>query len=83
MRIKAFYIYLMIIVISLSIIGACVYYLLDGFDEIVVYDMKGESRIVVGKHFIGKSTDRSINKYFTDSRNLILDTSIMGTTFKI
>ena len=79
MKIKAFHIYLVTIFISLSVIATSIYYLLDGFDEIVVYELEGENRIVVGKHFIGKSTDRTINKYFTESRKLILDSAIIGT----
>ena len=79
MKIKAFYIYVIIIFISVSVIGTSAYYLLGGFDEIVVYEMEGESRIVVGRRFIGKPTHRYVNKYFAESRNLILDRAINGT----
>ncbi len=79
MKIRSFHVYVMIIIVSLLVITTSAYYLLGGFEEVVVYELEGNSRIVVGKHFVGKQTDRTVNDYFTESRDLILDSAIIGT----
>ncbi len=80
---KPIHYYIIIIVFSLSVIGVSLYYLLGGFEEIRVYKLPGESKIVVGKHFIGKQTHRDIRKYFNEAQQLVLDSAIMGTLVRI
>lgn len=82
MKVKLF-LYLLTIAASLAIIGGSVYYLLGGMKKVVVYDLPGEQKIVAGKPFQGRITERAIQDHFYKARRLVLDSAIRGTLTQI
>ena len=71
--------YIGIIVISMVIITASVYYLLGGTDKVEVFQLPAEQKIIVGKAFQGRPTDPTIERNFLAARRLLLDSAIIGT----
>jgi hypothetical protein len=74
-----FYLYLSIGILSLFIAGTSIYYLLGGFEEVRVYELSGANKVIVGRSFTGRQNSPVIEKYFTESKALILDSAIIGT----
>jgi hypothetical protein len=82
MRTKLF-LYSLIIVVSLSIIAGSSYYLMGGMDEVIVYELPGEQKIIVGQEFTGRYTDKTIADQFYSARRLVLDSAIRGTLVQV
>ena len=79
MKPKPIPIYVSLILFFITIIITSVYFLLGGFEEVKVYEMAGEERLVAGRHYIGPSSSKIIKTYFEESRALVLDSAIHGT----
>ena len=80
---KKILVYLLIIAASISTIAGCAYYLMGGMDEVIVYELPGEQKIIVGQEFKGRHTDKKIAEHFYDSRKLVLDSAIRGTLVQV
>ncbi len=66
------------ITILLIVIGSSVYYLLGGFTEIVVYEVPGERRNIVGKYFQGYYSHPDLEDIWSECRRRIVDGSLDG-----
>ena len=82
MRVKLA-LYSFIILISLTIIAGSSYYLMGGMDEVIVYKLPGEQKIIVGQEFRGRYTDKRIAEQFYSVRKLVLDSAIRGTLVQV
>ncbi|MDH5609288.1 MAG: hypothetical protein OEY56_07390 [Cyclobacteriaceae bacterium] len=82
MKIPASYFYKGIILVSVAVIAWSVHYLygiLGGYEKVTVYEIEGTSRVVIGKSFIGRQTDPTIERYFSECREMISSHSVNGT----
>jgi hypothetical protein len=71
------------ILLSLSILGGCVYYWLGGTDPVHVYRLEHKDKVIVGNFFQGRQTSKTIHEHFTTSRKLLLDSAVIGTLAQI
>ena len=74
--------YAVIIFFSILIMTFCVHYvytLLGGYQEVVVYHLGADHRLVVGRSFSGRQTSKTIEEYYTESRAMVLDSTLKGT----
>lgn len=76
---RARYLYLSLIVIFLAIIISSVFYILGGFDEIKVYVLDPESRVVVGKQFNTRYTSTAPRDFGIYCRELLENNELEGT----
>ena len=83
MSLSSNYIYVVVLAVSLIIIGLCVHFLKGGFDDIAIYELEGERKVVVGKQFSGKVNNSQITAHFQSAQQLILDSAILGTLVRI
>ena len=71
-----------VILSSILIITFCVHYVythLGGYEEVVVYPLGADHRLVVGRAFSGRQTSKTIEEYYTESRTMVLDSVLKGT----
>ncbi len=67
-----------LITVLLVIIGSSIYYLLGGFKEVVVYELQGERRNIVGKYFKGYYAHPELEDIWNECRNRIQGGSLTG-----
>ncbi len=74
--------YAFIIFFSILIMTFCVHYVytfLGGYQEVVIYHLGADHRLVVGRFFSGRQTSKTIEEYYTESRAMVLDSTLKGT----
>lgn len=71
-------IYLTIIVTLLLLVSGLTYYGLGGFDELEVYEFEGGERTVIGKHYIGRFTNKETRAFMLEARELIESEQLKG-----
>ena len=74
--------YAVIIFFSILIMTFCIHYVytfLGGYQEVVVYHLGADHRLVVGRSFSGRQTSKAIEEYYTESRAMVLDSTLKGT----
>jgi len=72
----------LIIFFSTLILTFCLHYLysyLGGYDKVAVFHLGADHRLVVGRAFSGRQTSMIIEKYYTESRAMVLDSILKGT----
>lgn len=67
-----------IIILSLSVILMTLYYYLGGFEEVKVYKLEPETKLIAGKYYYTKYSDRAPQEHFDRCVNLVLDGSVKG-----
>lgn len=73
------YIYMGLSALFFVIIVTSVYYLLGGFDKVMVFTMEPESRVVVGKQFNTRYRDEAPREFGLVCKQLIENEEIEGT----
>ena len=61
-----------------SVIISSIYFLLGGFAEIAVFQLKAEKKNIIGKSFTGKYNDPDLEFLWTESRALLQDSALVG-----
>lgn len=73
------YFYFGLMVLFVGIIITSVYYILGGFDQVRVYSLEPEGRVVVGKQFNTRYTDNAPREFGLQCKELIESNELEGT----
>jgi len=76
---RASVIYIVIIVISLSIISGSLYYLLGGFDPVEIYFFNGMTRTVIGREYILPDDNKHFRQQMDSTKADLSDGILKGT----
>lgn len=70
--------YILLSIFCVSIIAVCCYYLLGGFKEVILFELKNNVHSIAGKEFKGKINNDTIGIYFNEMKLIIENGNLKG-----